>query len=79
MWKAWTTREGIAGFFAPASLIEPRVDGLADARRLGEGGEWDKAYSYFSNAWRWVLGMLEYRFNNGPVDWKDPPEIRLDK
>ena len=143
VWKTWTTQEGIASFFAPASRIEPQVDGayemyfapgsangqrggegnrilafdppkmlsfswnappsLPEARKQrthvvlrfkavpggtlvsvthdgwGEGGEWDKAYSYFSNAWRWVLGMLEYRFDKGPIDWKNPPEIKLDK
>lgn len=27
VWKAWTTKEGLEGFFAPEVLIEPRVDG----------------------------------------------------
>ena len=26
-WDAWTTREGIVGFFAPDAKIEPRVGG----------------------------------------------------
>ncbi len=26
-WAAWTTREGIVGFFAPDAVIEPRVGG----------------------------------------------------
>lgn len=26
-WAAWTTREGITGFFAPDAVIEPRVGG----------------------------------------------------
>jgi uncharacterized protein YndB with AHSA1/START domain len=36
----------------------------------GEGGEWDKAYIYFDNAWRGVLGNLKTRFEQGPKDWK---------
>ncbi len=36
----------------------------------GEGGEWDKAYTYFDNAWRGVLGNLKTRFEQGPKDWK---------
>ena len=26
-WEAWTTREGVIGFFAPDARVEPRVDG----------------------------------------------------
>jgi uncharacterized protein YndB with AHSA1/START domain len=26
-WDAWTTREGIVGFFAPEAVVEPRVGG----------------------------------------------------
>ena len=36
----------------------------------GEGGEWDKAYDYFSKAWPNVLKNLKKRFDDGPVDWK---------
>ncbi|HEX9390087.1 MAG TPA: SRPBCC domain-containing protein [Usitatibacteraceae bacterium] len=36
----------------------------------GEGGEWDKAYAYFSKAWPSVLKNLKKRFDDGPVDWK---------
>jgi uncharacterized protein YndB with AHSA1/START domain len=35
----------------------------------GEGGEWDKAYEYFSNAWPRVMANLQKRFAEGPVDW----------
>jgi len=37
----------------------------------GEGGEWDKAYDYFSKAWPNVLASLQKRFVSGPVDWTD--------
>ncbi len=36
----------------------------------GEGGEWDKAYAYFSKAWPSVLKNLKKRFDDGPVDWR---------
>lgn len=43
----------------------------------GEGGEWDKSYEYFSHAWKKVvLPRLRYRFENGPVDWKNPPQFK---
>ena len=36
----------------------------------GEGGEWDKAFDYFSKSWPSVLKNLQKRFDSGPVDWK---------
>jgi uncharacterized protein YndB with AHSA1/START domain len=36
----------------------------------GDGGEWDKAYSYLDRAWGNVLGNLKKRFEQGPQDWK---------
>lgn len=42
----------------------------------GTGGEWDKAFHYFHRAWNEiVLPRLKYRFENGPIDWNDPPSI----
>ncbi len=35
----------------------------------GEGGEWDKAFAYFSEAWPHVLQNLQDRFTKGPKDW----------
>lgn len=37
----------------------------------GEGGEWDKAYAYFDNAWGNVLANLKKRFEQGPQDWTE--------
>ena len=37
----------------------------------GDGGEWDKAYAYFDRAWDKVLGNLQKRFAEGPIDWTD--------
>ena len=35
----------------------------------GDGGEWDKAYSYFDRNWVTVLANLKKRFEEGPQDW----------
>ncbi|TAG04125.1 MAG: SRPBCC domain-containing protein [Betaproteobacteria bacterium] len=35
----------------------------------GNGGEWDKTFSYFERAWGSVLGNLKKRFETGPLDW----------
>ena len=41
----------------------------------GEGDEWDKAYEYFTQAWKkLVLPRLKYRFETGPVDWQNLPQ-----
>jgi len=37
----------------------------------GDGGEWDKTYAYFSQAWPRVLSNLQKSFKDGPVDWTD--------
>ncbi len=35
----------------------------------GEGGEWDKSYDYFDEAWQTVLERLSQRFTKGPINW----------
>ncbi len=41
----------------------------------GTGDEWDEAYDYFTRAWKQiVLPRLEYRFENGPINWENPPK-----
>ncbi len=137
VWKAWTTVEGVRGFFAPDARIELRPGGpyeilfdldeppgrqggegckvleVEPERRLAftwnfpphlpirseytrgtvelaptadgktrvtfaqvgwkQGPDWDEGYAYFDRAWGVVLRRLVYRFEKGPVDWKDPP------
>lgn len=46
----------------------------------GEGGQWDDAFEYFENAWkRVVLPRLKYRFEHGPVDWDNPPDLSAEQ
>jgi uncharacterized protein YndB with AHSA1/START domain len=37
----------------------------------GDGGEWDKAFTYFDRAWGTVFADLQKRFQTGPIDWTD--------
>ncbi len=38
----------------------------------GDGGEWDKAFTYFDRAWPNVLKNLQLRWDSGkPVDWTE--------
>ncbi|HST01511.1 MAG TPA: SRPBCC domain-containing protein, partial [Usitatibacter sp.] len=55
--------------FAPAGDKETRV--TMTHTGWGDGGEWDKAYLYFDKAWDHVLGNLQKRFAEGPVDWSE--------
>jgi uncharacterized protein YndB with AHSA1/START domain len=42
----------------------------------GESEEWQKSYDYFINAWgNVVLARLQYRFDIGPVDWENLPDL----
>jgi len=44
----------------------------------GEGDEWQKVYDYFVKAWdRVIMPRLKYRFENGPVDWNNPPRFDI--
>lgn len=40
----------------------------------GRGAAWQKVRDYFGQAWPYVLGQLQYRFDHGPIDWKRPPD-----
>ena len=135
VFKAWSTSEGVATFFAPEARVEARPDGpfevyvnpyaqpgmkgadhmrvlgvqdnrmisfswnappsLPEARKQrtfvvvrlqpegeqtrvrlthsgwGDGGEWDRAYTYFDRAWGNVLANLQKRFSEGPIDWTE--------
>jgi uncharacterized protein YndB with AHSA1/START domain len=42
----------------------------------GSGGQWDEAFAYFQEAWPVVLGRLQRRFAEGPVDWSEYLERR---
>ena len=35
----------------------------------GTGGGWDRAHRYFDRAWGGVLGNLQKRSEQGPIDW----------
>lgn len=45
----------------------------------GEGEEWSKVHDYFIMAWGdVVLPFLKHSLENGPIDWKNPPQ-KLEK
>lgn len=62
--------------FTPLEGNKTRVSLIHLGWQAGE--EWQKALKYFDAAWEIVLGRLQYRFQNGPIDWKSPftPQIK---
>lgn len=43
----------------------------------GESDEWQKGYEYFVEAWgKVVLPRLIYRFEVGPIDWGNMPDLK---
>ena len=55
--------------FAAVSEKETRVS--LHHTGWGEGGEWDKAFTYFDRVWSSVLENLKKRFESGPIDWTE--------
>jgi uncharacterized protein YndB with AHSA1/START domain len=44
----------------------------------GEGSDWDQAFDYFIRAWgEIVLPRLKYSFEEGPIDWENPPALGM--
>jgi len=44
----------------------------------GTSGKWDAAIAYFEGAWKEVvLPRLRCRFESGPVDWKNRPDLSV--
>ena len=54
--------------------MKPAGDGATEVRLVhsgwGDGGQWDQVFDYFNKAWGAVLGNLQKRFVEGPIDWK---------
>lgn len=57
-------------FFQPLEEKKTRITIVHLGWQAGES--WQKALQYFDKAWELVLGRLQYRFLNGPLDWKNP-------
>jgi len=67
--EARAQRTSVTVRFRPVGDSETQVS--LSHSGWGEGGEWDKAYEYFSRAWDSVLASLQRRFAEGPTDWSE--------
>ena len=81
----WNAPESQPYVRAQRTIVIVEVEPAANGRtRLvfthtgwGRGVEWDAAYDYFDKAWSgFVIPMLQYRIEHGPVDWKNLPKIQ---
>jgi uncharacterized protein YndB with AHSA1/START domain len=54
--------------FEETSPGKVRVDFIQHGWGVGE--DWDKLYDYFDKAWGYVLGNLQKRFADGPLNWE---------
>lgn len=61
-------RTAVVVRMSPAGEGETRV--TLSHGGWGDGGQWDQAFDYFDKAWGYVLGNLQKRFTDGPIDWK---------
>jgi uncharacterized protein YndB with AHSA1/START domain len=53
----------------PMGEAETKVTLVHD--RILTGAEWDRYQDYFMKAWDWVLGNLQKRFVEGPMQWEN--------
>ncbi|MEJ2448736.1 MAG: SRPBCC domain-containing protein [Anaerolineales bacterium] len=80
-WNAPPTLPAIRGQLTHITLRFQELEEGRTALSLvhdgwGDGGEWDQAFDYFTRAWgEVVLPRLEYRFEHGPIDWKNLPAL----
>jgi uncharacterized protein YndB with AHSA1/START domain len=58
---------------APQGASHTRV--MIRQSGFGTGAEWDAVHRYFLGAWTWVAAALQYRFDEGPIDWSAPPNL----
>ncbi len=80
-WNAPPSLPKVRGQMTHVTVRLERIEGSKTRVVLrhdgwGDGGEWDQAYKYFDSAWtRVVLPRLRIRFETGPIDWQNPPNI----
>ena len=75
----WNAPQSLPEARKQRTLVIVRLAPAGDGQTLvtlthvgwGDGGEWDKTYAYFDHAWEKVLGNLQKRFTEGPVDWTE--------
>jgi hypothetical protein len=75
----WNAPPSLPEARANRSIVIVRLEPVGEKETIvtlhhvgwGDGGEWDKAFDYFSKAWPNVLSNLQKRFANGPIDWTE--------
>jgi len=73
----WNAPPSFPDVRAARTRVTVALEPLGDGRtRVGlvhdrwqEGEQWRQAHDYFVSAWDVVLGRLQARFTEGPIDW----------
>ncbi|HQR20236.1 MAG TPA: SRPBCC domain-containing protein [Burkholderiaceae bacterium] len=73
----WNAPPHLAEVRGQHTFVTVRIEPVSDKQTRvsihhtgwGDGGQWDKAYDYFDRAWGNILGNLQKRWKDGPIDW----------
>ena len=79
---SWNAPPSFGALRGQHTIVEFDLTPLAGGRTLvtathsgwGSGTGWRAVRDYFAAAWQVVLGRLQYRFDHGPVDWRNAPD-----
>lgn len=79
---SWNAPRSYPQYRDQKTVVEFELEPVGESRTLvrlthsgwGRGPGWGQVRDYFGNAWKVILGRLQYRFDKGPVNWKDTPD-----
>jgi uncharacterized protein YndB with AHSA1/START domain len=79
---SWNAPPNFGPLRQQQTVVEFELEPLGQDRTLvqlthhgwGRGSDWQGVRDYFADAWKIILGRLQFRFDRGPVDWTRPPD-----
>ena len=79
---SWNAPPKFREYREQKTVVEFELEPAAGNRTLltlthggwGRVPRWADVRSYFADAWKTVVGRLQYRFDHGPIDWTKAPD-----